>query len=136
MTPCRRFLPLLWICVALPLSVRGEVRVRWTVGEMPSAETLGMSDIVIPWNEDAKSLLETARKQGYRCYVESTTASLPTVAEAVRNAAVAGVILRLAPGERATAEGVLQKVQRSEEHTSELQSHVNLVCRLLLEKKK
>src|SRR5690242_21057609 len=27
-------------------------------------------------------------------------------------------------------------VARSEEHTSELQSHVNLVCRLLLEKKK
>src|SRR5690242_21105733 len=27
-------------------------------------------------------------------------------------------------------------VTRSEEHTSELQSHVNLVCRLLLEKKK
>src|SRR5260370_26505163 len=32
------------------------------------------------------------------------------------------------------AAGVL--VQRSEEHTSELQSHLNLVCRLLLEKKK
>src|SRR4051812_20888552 len=28
------------------------------------------------------------------------------------------------------------KLKRSEEHTSELQSHVNLVCRLLLEKKK
>src|SRR5438477_4294827 len=27
-------------------------------------------------------------------------------------------------------------LHRSEEHTSELQSHVNLVCRLLLEKKK
>src|SRR5690242_21604720 len=27
-------------------------------------------------------------------------------------------------------------ILRSEEHTSELQSHVNLVCRLLLEKKK
>src|SRR5690242_21434275 len=27
------------------------------------------------------------------------------------------------------------QVARSEEHTSELQSHVNLVCRLLLEKK-
>src|SRR5438477_1257469 len=27
-------------------------------------------------------------------------------------------------------------VSRSEEHTSELQSHVNLVCRLMLEKKK
>src|SRR5690242_21463694 len=29
-----------------------------------------------------------------------------------------------------------QRQPRSEEHTSELQSHVNLVCRLLLEKKK
>src|SRR5260370_23237833 len=27
-------------------------------------------------------------------------------------------------------------IRRSEEHTSELQSHLNLVCRLLLEKKK
>src|SRR6266480_6214298 len=30
----------------------------------------------------------------------------------------------------------LPGAERSEEHTSELQSHVNLVCRLLLEKKK
>src|SRR3954464_4768224 len=30
----------------------------------------------------------------------------------------------------------VQKCARSEEHTSELQSHDNLVCRLLLEKKK
>src|SRR5260370_24001814 len=30
----------------------------------------------------------------------------------------------------------LLSVSRSEEHTSELQSHLNLVCRLLLEKKK
>src|SRR5260370_38403339 len=39
-----------------------------------------------------------------------------------------------APASRqlATANGA----PRSEEHTSELQSHLNLVCRLLLEKKK
>src|SRR5438477_5775781 len=30
----------------------------------------------------------------------------------------------------------VRRCERSEEHTSELQSHVNLVCRLLLEKKK
>src|SRR5260370_26004705 len=30
----------------------------------------------------------------------------------------------------------LLREDRSEEHTSELQSHLNLVCRLLLEKKK
>src|SRR5438132_8521271 len=32
--------------------------------------------------------------------------------------------------------GVPRDVSRSEEHTSELQSHSDLVCRLLLEKKK
>src|SRR4051812_34707410 len=30
----------------------------------------------------------------------------------------------------------IEPIARSEEHTSELQSHVNIVCRLLLEKKK
>jgi len=33
-------------------------------------------------------------------------------------------------------EDVLQELERSEEHTSELQSRLHLVCRLLLEKKK
>src|SRR5438477_7999687 len=43
---------------------------------------------------------------------------------------------------RGTLHSILQavslncQISRSEEHTSELQSHVNLVCRLLLEKKK
>src|SRR5260370_37345860 len=32
--------------------------------------------------------------------------------------------------------GCAARSERSEEHTSELQSHLNLVCRLLLEKKK
>src|SRR5438034_6556143 len=32
--------------------------------------------------------------------------------------------------------GIMLRRERSEEHTSELQSHSDLVCRLLLEKKK
>src|SRR5690242_20900117 len=34
------------------------------------------------------------------------------------------------------SQSTVSVTHRSEEHTSELQSHVNLVCRLLLEKKK
>src|SRR5207253_5498222 len=41
-----------------------------------------------------------------------------------------------APPQLTDAEKRAQKVQRSEEHTSELQSRGHLVCRLLLEKKK
>src|SRR3712207_8605793 len=39
-------------------------------------------------------------------------------------------------GEHRVAGDQLQRVDRSEEHTSELQSRQYLVCRLLLEKKK
>src|SRR5260370_5298865 len=38
--------------------------------------------------------------------------------------------------ERAQGDEFFRRIIRSEEHTSELQSHLNLVCRLLLEKKK
>src|SRR5260370_4754724 len=54
----------------------------------------------------------------------------PAVGDPQRRGAVPQGLLQL---------GVLvlaQLEQRSEEHTSELQSHLNLVCRLLLEKKK
>src|SRR5260370_21710623 len=43
-------------------------------------------------------------------------------------------IIRLA--ESGSVHPLLLNTPRSEEHTSELQSHLNLVCRLLLEKKK
>src|SRR5260370_32751601 len=43
-----------------------------------------------------------------------------------------------APTSTFPVSGCASRIQemRSEEHTSELQSHLNLVCRLLLEKKK
>src|SRR5690606_41850854 len=48
-------------------------------------------------------------------------------------AVVADVAAQVAAGERRV---IGPMVERSEEHTSELQSRENLVCRLLLEKKK
>src|SRR5207237_4701040 len=44
-------------------------------------------------------------------------------------------VITRGPPRRLLYRGVDRK-RRSEEHTSELQSHLNLVCRLLLEKKK
>src|SRR5260370_7401553 len=40
------------------------------------------------------------------------------------------------PGTTISSAPARSRTSRSEEHTSELQSHLNLVCRLLLEKKK
>src|SRR5260370_14935629 len=69
-----------------------------------------------------KALLEEARGRG--------TASLVISHDRDR-------IAPLTPREYLLKHGVIEQVlARSEEHTSELQSHLNLVCRLLLEKNK
>src|SRR6266480_3972858 len=66
-------------------------------------------------------------------YQIRTTANgqLPTDADLMRSIDD-GLFGTAMPGWKAR----LSDAERSEEHTSELQSHVNLVCRLLLEKKK
>src|SRR5207237_10849005 len=53
-----------------------------------------------------------------------------------RNRRVASVPCRCRRRRRRPRAGHSPISRRSEEHTSELQSHLNLVCRLLLEKKK
>src|SRR3989442_8431482 len=76
----------------------------------------------------------------------ATTAWVPPVdiseqADAIRiTAEVPGVkpedVQISLEGNVLTIRGTKQQVERSEEHTSELQSRPHLVCRLLLEKKK
>src|SRR5688572_32514587 len=53
-----------------------------------------------------------------------------------RKAGIDGRVGNDAAGEREQDARRLGEQERSEEHTSELQSQSNLVCRLLLEKKK
>src|SRR3989454_7595783 len=55
---------------------------------------------------------------------------------ATREGDVVKKIRLLTPGPTPVPERLSLRMARSEEHTSELQSPCNLVCRLLLEKKK
>src|SRR2546422_11004011 len=61
-------------------------------------------------------------------YTLSLHDALPILDEQAFHVAVHGVLFHFAR--------VVRHVVRSEEHTSELQSRLHLVCRLLLEKKK
>src|SRR5688500_2104930 len=61
-----------------------------------------------------------------------------SVATSVMSFEYDGTLINLldTPGHKDFAEDTYRTLTRSEEHTSELQSPCNLVCRLLLEKKK
>src|SRR5437773_9614425 len=64
--------------------------------------------------------------------------TVPSIVFAARSFNAA-VLARERPAARSRSSGVARTCfgsSRSEEHTSELQSHHDLVCRLLLEKKK
>src|SRR2546426_3425586 len=60
----------------------------------------------------------------------------PEVLELVSASAQVRNVDRLIESEAVSHDKILSLLIRSEEHTSELQSPCNLVCRLLLEKKK
>src|SRR5438034_5367734 len=77
---------------------------------------------VHPRNVDVRSRFT----RGIPLNVPLVSAAMDTVTESEMAIAIA----------REGGIGVIHKNMRSEEHTSELQSHSDLVCRLLLEKKK
>jgi hypothetical protein len=106
----KKFLPLIWLCVVLAPASQGGVLLRWTTRGMPSAKTLGVTEMVIPWNADG-NLLEAARNEGYRVYVEATADSLVAVADAVSKEVVEGIILEIDPAERQGLEQTLEKVR-------------------------
>src|SRR5690606_41761927 len=76
----------------------------------------------------------------YTTLFRSTDPIKQTTFEAMNDLKAAGIRVIMATGDGvSTAKSVAQQLgieERSEEHTSELQSRENLVCRLLLEKKK
>src|SRR5436190_4372924 len=73
-----------------------------------------LSPTLFPYTTLFRSEGARQRHAGHRPHVDDRSAPCP----------------RALPGRRGSI------VNRSEEHTSELQSHSDLVCRLLLEKKK
>src|SRR5437588_1756492 len=66
----------------------------------------------------------------------SSSAKLPTKTPVAARTRTRCSLASKVPVKRLTRNWRIGYVFRSEEHTSELQSHSDLVCRLLLEKKK
>src|SRR5260370_34716064 len=71
----------------------------------------------------------------FRSPVEAAHGRLVALDEGDRQQDVFFALARI-PHQHTRRVGRFHLPVRSEEHTSELQSHLNLVCRLLLEKKK
>jgi hypothetical protein len=91
----------------------GKVLLRWTQSNIPAAKNLGVDEIAIPWNADAKQLAAIAKEKGYRVYLEVAPQQADTVAETEANAGIAGLLLAPALGEEQAAEKLVEKLRSS-----------------------
>ncbi|HTE91428.1 MAG TPA: hypothetical protein VK639_20940, partial [Terriglobales bacterium] len=97
-------------CVVLSTSAWSRVFLRWTYSEVPPAKTLGVSDLVVPWDGGATSLLESARKQGYAVYLEATPEQASAAAQAGKNG-TAGILLKVSPSDQTDIDTTLRTLR-------------------------
>src|ERR1041385_4951726 len=81
------------LCVLLIAPAWGRVLVCWTHGQVPSAQKLGIQDIVIPWRNEAAPLISLARERGYQVYLMVPLKDALKTAASVSKQPVAGVII-------------------------------------------
>ena len=83
----------LFFFLLLAPSAWGRVFVHWTTPELPSANSLGLNDIVFGWKDGISPMLVSARKQGYRVYVETPMQQARAAAEVASKADCTGIML-------------------------------------------
>ncbi len=91
--------------------VWGKVLVRWTQPVVPPAAALGVNELVLAWNAGFDQLLQTARRQGYKVYVETAVENVAAVINASRKNLIAGIILNFDDSERSHRQGLLQALR-------------------------
>ena len=86
----------------------GKVLLHWTHSALPPARSLGTTELVISWSPNPSAFVNTARKQGYRVYLQATPEQITTIAGAVE---ADGVIVELPRAQQPQADAILQKLR-------------------------
>src|SRR5581483_8962506 len=81
---------LLLLYLLLALSAWGRVFVRWSLADVPSAESLGVRELVVPSDARSAALMESARNHGYHVYTNVSLKQASEAAESVTKTGSAG----------------------------------------------
>ena len=94
----------LLLCALLAPVCGAQVKLRWTQKELPPAEKLGLSEIVIPWSDGAKASVASATRQGYRIYLQVDEQQSAVAAKLSRTEPIAGLVVKPAGPENDSVE--------------------------------
>ncbi len=101
---------LVWFFVLVSASAWGNEFVHWTNSALPPARELGMSDLVLTWNDSVSQQVKAARGKGYRVYVKVSLQQAEAAAESGASG-LAGIILTVPQSERAQLEKALSELR-------------------------
>lgn len=87
------------------------VLLRWSNPSVPPADTLGMRDLVIPWNDSTLPLLKGAQSRGFRVYVETTLQQATQAAEKVGKVGAVGIVLNIPESQRSELQTALPRTR-------------------------
>jgi len=104
------------LILVFSVSAWSSVFVRWSIPELPPANSLGVSEIVFSWKEGISPVLEAARKQGYRVYVEVPIRQARLAAQQAANAGCAGVILDASEPESTSSDSDVRNLRSTYSH--------------------
>ncbi len=101
------------LCFFVLFSTAGwsSVFVRWTQPDLPPARDLGISDLVVSWDDATSSFVKLAHRQGYRVYAEVQLQWAATAAESAGKNGLAGLVLDVAHSDRAATESAFQRLR-------------------------
>ena len=88
-----RILPVILFLAATPAWSR--VLLRWSQPSLPAPATMGISDLVVSWDDAA--LIRNAHRQGYRVYGEVPLGKTADIAHSMARSDLTGIILN--PGD-------------------------------------
>lgn len=100
-----------FLLLSLSLPAWSGVLLLWSNPPVPSANALGIRDLVIPWNDATLALLKEAESRGFRVYVETALQQATDVAEKVGKAGAAGIILNAPESQRSELQTALPRLR-------------------------
>lgn len=116
------FLIALLVLVVATSPADCKVILHWTQPAIPPAKSIGVSDIAISVDAANTPLLQSAKRAGYKVFVEATPQQAADLAPSASKKGIAGFIISVDDAQRADFESQLQKLRST---------HPKLIFRVL-----
>lgn len=98
------------LLVALP--ARGRVFLEWTEPAVPSAASIGVENMVVPWGPGKIAVMKAAKERGFRVYPRANVGDAPAAADAAVANGLAGIVVESGSDQPVPRE-LLEKLRRS-----------------------